>query len=610
MPDILLFRFFHVATVHAGWMIAIAIVVWIVLLVKAVRRSDGRRLPLRLALTTVAVAGLLLAGLQPSREVKIDPGAAILLTPGADPAVVDSLRQAVAPELTATFDSATAAAFPRARLLTGVGALLRHHEELHRIHLVGSGLNQHQREQLTRRIAGYYLAALPAGVIDFHYTEKAIEGEPIKVSGNYHQTQHTPRRLFLESPNGKELLLASDSSGTYVFSLETKARQQGRYLFHLVEENDRRQVLHRAPLPVLIAPGKTLRVLLLNDAPSFETRYLKNWLADEGYPVAVRSTISRDKYQTEFSNLNQLDLFPIRKSLLNNFDLIIAMEAAVQKLSPGERRAMREAIEGGLGLVVLGGKDLPGSGDSFISGFPLSTGAPLFLPEGDVKVELEKAPYNLREAFGFFPLIHSSTGKIVAASRLQGSGRITLQLAAATYRLLLAGHPDAYARHWTTIIEATSQKEPSNTEWHVLNPLEAMADQPLNIRITTSVSSPTGQIATPDSNASAFFLQQDPLLPDRWSGVVWPRKEGWHRFELVDHPGDSAWTYVPPADAWEPLRQYRQQEATRSWMTLLEEKAETEATVVTTTRPYPLWIFYLVFLFSAGGLWLEEKWEG
>ncbi len=613
--DIWLFRLPLTGAANALVPVLLVLICWLLLVVLAWRRPQRRLLPLRLGLLTLAMGSLLLAALQPAREVPVDPGTAVLLTPGASVDLVDSLRRATMPDLLFAIDSSLASAFEPARHLSDIDYLRRQHPDIQRLHIAGHGLPAAALAALTGLEVQFYPADLPDGVVEFSYPREVYEGESITFSGYYKNGEDTGRRLFLESPNGKDLLLSVDSLGRYSFSFTLPARQPGKFLFHLVEETGRRRQLTRIPVPVLIRPAARMKVLILSDAPGFETRYLKNWLAGQGYGVAVRSTISRDRYRTEFNNLPEMNLANLSQRTLAGFDLLLLTAPLLRNWSPAQRATLRRAVEEGLGVVLLATGPLPAlpAGDrAFFLDFPLRSGVPLFRLSGSAAtVELEKAPYHLDQPFGLFPLGSSSTGKVIAGFRLRGQGRVALHLPVNTYRLLLAGKEEVYGRHWTTILEAVARQAKSRTRWEIDDPLPAAPGQPLTITAYTQAVAPVGTLAgpDPDTTAVALFLKQDPLIPERWTGRLWPKQEGWHRLSLQENPADSSWFFVPPPEAWQSLRAARHQENTRRW---ISQQPQVETTVPdkrkTTRQPYPLWWFYLLFVLAAGGLWLEEKW--
>ncbi len=104
--------------------------------------------------------------------------------------------------------------------------------------------------------------------------------------------------------------------GATPFSLEAVPRQAGRYLYRLVLVEASGDTLAVEPFGVSVEAPVPLRVLVLQGAPRFETRYLKNWLAEEGGRMVIRSTISRDRYRTEFLNLPERDLSRLTPAVL------------------------------------------------------------------------------------------------------------------------------------------------------------------------------------------------------------------------------------------------------------------------------------------------------
>ena len=194
-----------------------------------------------------------------------------------------------------------------------------------------------------------------------------------------------------------------------------------------------------------------LRVLVLQGAPRFETRHLKNWLAEEGGRIAIRSTISQDRYRTDFLNLSERDLSRLTPAVLRTFDAVILDGRVLAALSDTERRVLRMAVrEEGLGVLL--GPDLlnlnDGPSERFFHPFE---GRPLDEAEQRrVRLAWENTvlassipaePYAIAPAWGVALLMQDEAGHGVAAMRLQGMGRVGLSLATETYRWVLEGTP-------------------------------------------------------------------------------------------------------------------------------------------------------------------------
>jgi hypothetical protein len=98
---------------------------------------------------------------------------------------------------------------------------------------------------------------------------------------------------------------------------------------------------------------KPISVLLLQDAPGFEQKFLKNWLTDHGYQLAARTRISKQLFDQAFSNRASANLLNINANLLSGFDLLLTDEASLNSFSALEQLQIRAAIrEKGLGLLV------------------------------------------------------------------------------------------------------------------------------------------------------------------------------------------------------------------------------------------------------------------
>ena len=93
--------------------------------------------------------------------------------------------------------------------------------------------------------------------------------------------------LYLQSPSGKMKLVNIQEAGRWPFQLSVTAKEAGRFLFEIIELDDEENIISQANFPVQINSADPISVLILNHAPNFESKYLKNWLADQAYAVAV-----------------------------------------------------------------------------------------------------------------------------------------------------------------------------------------------------------------------------------------------------------------------------------------------------------------------------------
>ena len=122
---------------------------------------------------------------------------------------------------------------------------------------------------------------------------------------------------------------------------------------------------------------------------------------------------------------------------------------------------------------------------------------------------------------------------------------------------------------------------------------------------------PRGLVFTTDAVPDTIYLAQDRIEPTRWQGTFWPRDTGWHRVTTaaaVASSESSMWFYVHPPASWQAF-----QAAENTLATMQFAEASTSATEAVDRTgplsrvPVALWWFFLPFLISSAGLWLESK---
>ncbi len=597
------------ASAFPGLVIGLGAGLWAFLLGREILRRGKSRLGLRIVLATLAVGSLTMAGLKPVREVPRSRESAILLTPGTTRPLLEKWRDSLQAGAVLTLDSSLAREFPDARLLPDLAYAGRIAPQWRDWHILGSGLEKEDLAQLQARSLFFHPALAEGGFSELRYSPALRSGDSLLLEGMYRREGSGRISVFLESPQQRSLIFHADSS-VNLFHHTERPRKEGQFLFHLSEEDEEGRVLRRRALPLVVFPARRMRVAILEAAPSFETRYLKNWLADEGYAIRATYQISQDRSITEFFNQPRTNTPLFSAPSLEETDLLILSGQALAQRSPAERRRLRQAVEEGLGVLILPGNewpDLPSADRAFFLGFPMRSGPDRFQLRAGTELELEKAPFALLAGPGVVPLLRSRTGAVIAATQARGKGRVGVQLAGATYRLRLAAEDETYVNLWNPILEGIARSLGPVSGWSVMEPLQARVHAPVDIALERPTAAPEGELLSPDGQKSPFYLRQDALLPGRWQGRVWPRTSGWHQLSLSGQDTDTLSFYVFDRAEWEDLERASARKATLAHISTrkgLPEKAPEEMTAL---RPVSLLIFYIGFLLSAGGLWLEER---
>ena len=591
-----------------------------ILVMLALRRPSRHRLAWRLALSVVAVASLVLMAWQPRWQTPPQPVEAILLTPGAHPADVARLADSLNAFrlFTVEVSPARVAGF-EVENVPDVAFLARNHPEVVTLHIVGEGLPGYALEALRGVQVRAYPTTLPSGVAFVDGPRTLAVGQAMRVQGQVEVDE--AYTLFLDGPGGPVDSLDVATPGATSFSLEAMPREAGRLLYRLVLVAASGDTLATESFGVPVEEPTPLRVLILQGAPRFETRHLKSWLAAEGSRLAIRSTISRDRYRTEFLNLPERDLSRLTLAILRAFDVVILDGRVLAALSSTEQRVLQRAVtEEGLGVLL--GPDLlvqsgasPGRFFQPFEGRPLDDTAPrrvrLVWEDAALTSSIPAEPYTIASSWGVALLMQDEEGLGVAAMQTRGRGRLGLSLVTETYRWMLEGNAGMHAAYWSRLLSALARPSSEADQWAVGTSGPVFRDEPMALTLQTLDARPRGLVSPTGAAEDTVYLAQDFVESTRWHGTFWPRAVGWHRVVTAGAgpSGERAfWFYVHEPTSWQAWQAARNARATMQFAeksTFVSDKMERKGPL--TSVPVPLLWFFLPFVVSCAGLWLESK---
>lgn len=476
------------------------------------------------------------------------------------------------------------------------------------LHVFGFGLTATQWQQLPRCTIIMHTSPVPEGIIAADWPQRMVTGEKLYLQGIYNNIVGKPVKLIL-SGFGTALDSLTIAAGKQVpFTLQTIPRHQGVGAYSLVVMQGK-DTVQQQPVPVEVLPARTLNVLFLASAPGFENRFLANWLAQHGYAVAMRSSISRDKYDHTFLNTPRITLDRLSPVLLDKYDVVLSDATALQALSGNELSALRQQVEQkGLGLVVKADTLL--NRNAFYGyHFPLTTSkdsthqsVALLLPGST----LETAPLPVEQPVyinydnGTQPLIKDKQAKIYASSALQGSGKLVVTTLIQTYSWPLAGNQADYERYWSILLQKAARKAVVKTTWRT-TPAFSYMHEPVKL-----------YLETPVADLPQIIVEGAPVAPARsgfeWQVSYWPQHAGWQT--ALDNAGDTCRWYVFPAGSWQQVRalstlhetaQFAAQQSYHDHVT--QDVTKPASTSIPVSKAW----FFILFLLSCTFLWVERK---
>jgi hypothetical protein len=467
-------------------------------------------------------------------------------------------------------------------------------DSIDRLLIVGHGVRDYDLWQFKQSSVSFIPEAVFEGIVQLKYNQKAVLGDDLSVQGTFKNP--TPQsRLVLQGPGGRALdSLVFPNNDDHRFSLKTNLKASGKFLFSLQTKGSSGTVTKIEPLPVLVDAKTPLTILMVNEFPSFETKYLKNFLSEEGHRVIVKTKLTKQRYKYEYFNTERQPMYSLNSENLVALDLIVFDDASLNTISNSERAVLTEAIyQNGLGVFVQQ------TGNRFQAKTKLGAFETQPDTENTLKVAVGTEPllekYPVR--FPATGLTEMAIGNYGYSKRL-GQGQIGTTSLKNTYELLLDGKQAEYKEIWTSLINGL-RKEARNTGAFRAGSNWAFVDEPYDFLFFALEENPVVTLG----NQYRVPLLKNTVVQDEWKGRVYPKEKGWH--ELASELDSEAPQnfYVMEAGNWNSLTAQNTQKRNKRFFdsTVTDQKEK----FLPQSIP-DLW-FFMGFLLSMGFLWLLPK---
>jgi len=464
------------------------------------------------------------------------------------------------------------------------------------IFVLGNGIKTYDRRQLEGKSIKYIKGEIPEGIIKFKYQLENAVGDSAVFTGLYSKPDKE-NKLLLEGPGGEVLdsIILSDASEKS-FQLSTNLKSAGNYIYNLIEKDSIGTILSSDPIPIKVKERDKLKIMVVNGFPTFETKYLKNFLAEMGHEVIVRSQVTKGKFKYEAFNIKQDPIRNLSIQILESLDLLLIDYNSLKTLSSSERHNLEKSVsENGLGVFIQPEAGLFRSNSGFLS-FD-------FTPENSVEaslaenIELSKYPFSFKEDFIIQPI--QTTGKqILSANKRVGQGKVGTSVLQNTYGLLLEGHSLAYQQLWTKHINSLSKRAIPKAEW--LSDLKmGVPDEPFQFQVRTLESAPIVR----NDDGAIIPLRRAIDIPSLWTGITYPKSIGWQQLSLQQDSTNVFDIYVTESEKWNALKFYQRIQGNLRNV----ESGSSNQSNYKKAIPINLLYFYLLFLLCMGYLWLEPK---
>ncbi len=533
--------------------VVVAAIVLAVLIVLETRRKQ-RFLVFRIVAQIFLVGSVLLLILRPSIVTSRSENI-LLLTNGYDQKTIDSLP---------SLKPVAVASVNELSKLNGVSVI------------AGDGLPSWALDLLPSRDFKFVPSAEPNGITWIDLDDHIYAHRWNEIRGTYNGEETT---IKLRGPGGIDDSVKVSKGN---FSLSFFAKAPGRFNYELITEEG------IETLPLVIEPERALNIIFISNYPTFEVRYLKNFLASKGHRLSIRNQVSKGLYKFEFANRPAINFQSLTTALLNDTDLLIIDENSLTSSSPSDQKNLRTAVDNGLGVIVL----------------PETAKAPLIeftqIEQQDTAtISLGRAgsiqlPALSIESKKSTPLL-TAKGRVVNGYSYSGAGKVGYQLLKETYRAGLQGKSDIYSALWVPLLEKVARTAKKDFKLKITSPFPYYENEPISFDIISSGKDPKITI-----DNIQYPLTEDVFIDDLWHGTTWLDGNQWHEF-LIDSVTTAV--HVAKSDTWRSVSASNNRKATA----LRAGEQSNETTSLSKDDSTIKILLFVTFILAAGFLWLAPK---
>jgi hypothetical protein len=537
-----------------GLSVIVALLVLGVLLFYEIKRKL-KHLPLRIVAQVLLVLSVLLLTLRPSLTTTSSQRV-LLLTDGYEQSTVDSLTT-LKPVVLHSYNELTT--------MAGVKVI------------AGDGLPSWALDLLPSKNYSFKPTPIGEGIAAIETDEHIYAHRWNNIRGAYSGSA----TIKLHGPGGIDDSVKV-SNGT--FNLSFFAKAPGKFNYELITPST------KDILPLLIEPERTFNILFISNYPTFETRYLKNFLASKGHSLSIRNQVSKGKYKFEFANRPTANFQSLTPQLLNDNDLMLIDESSWNSLSSAEQKNINTAIINGLGVIIV-----PDKGKTQLIPFTATQ------DKDTARISLGRAGSVRLPALAFevkkSNAVLTATGnRIVSGYVHSGSGKIGYQLLSETFQQGLQGNADIYSSLWVPLLEKISRSEKNDFKLRITSPFPHYENEPITFDIVSSGKEPNIEIDNVD-----FPLTEDVFIDDLWHGTVWLEGNSWHDFTV-----DSAKTslHVSKEGTWRLVYKSNNRKATAM---ASAQGSSDESTLTLKDDTKIKIVLFVLFMMAVGFIWLSPK---
>ncbi len=526
--------------------------------------------------------------------------------------------------------------------IPSINALFVTYPNLKQVQLYGHGLMPSHLDSISDLKLSFTPAPIDTGFNQLRWTKHINIGEPLQINGQFHYSQSSDNQssdiheIQLINPAGK-MQAKTRVSHKDNFELSTIPKTQGIYDYQLHLLNRQQQVIKKHTLAIQVHTPNSPNIGFMLAAPSFESRYLSNWLTQQGVTVSSLNAISKKRFhRIKVNDANKkptVDTPFISEKQLRTLDLLVLDGRSILALPPEQSDIIEQAVQQGLGLLIWADSELvekqqlpanePSAVTRMLKGFSLEKQAstindvyPLWSQNTLAKNNktalsaIARIKATLKQDLLTDAIISSNIGSVVMRKPM-GLGFVGISTLQNQYRWLNHGQQALYSQFWQQVLSNISRREVHNRFINTWQQEPNFVGEAQTSCLTAPKEHATlALVNVATNNIQQLKWQQNLGLDTNRCATFWPQMSGWHKIayqQPSEHSDNNAleqFQYYEDDNAWVTLRQ--QQKVAATLRTAIKSRS-LEPKETHSWQALNKGIFWVLFILSASFIWWEQK---
>ena len=415
------------------------------------------------------------------------------------------------------------------------------------------------------------------------------------------------------------------------------------YKIELLKDNE---LISQENIAIEVTNQSSLKMLILQSSPSFETKQIKNWAGDNQAVVVVNTNITPKINLSRLTNVQEKNkkkyrTMNISESVLSDFDVLIIDSRRFSQLGTAHKKAIMNSIDDGLGVVLLVGRD------SFENTLPFSVSDKGLLTISKMGKENQSILYieplhdinrtnrllisdlpitHVANSFQFesrdgekdlnnnslIPLISNSKKEILVGQLKLGLGKVSYNLLKDTYRWISNGEQVAHSQLWQYLIKNTARN--SKNSFQLINKSKRLiVGNKERLCVSTEITESELQASKirslSENKKFQILFNKTQTLENRYCASFWAETSGWHELTIGERNDyQSLNFYIYQKENWLADEQSSRINSTNKF----REQNNNKITTITSNptiqfRKFELWIYWMLIVSSLSFIWIERK---